>query len=199
MWRLLLAVSVSGCLPAECWELEPGQCTATVEGRLYVNSHGCPLGLHCSLIEAIASATELPCSEAPVSLPLLSSHCGTRLPLKNFQSGHYIVECDSDLDCTLEDGTTTVCKCGLRSDGRGVCTADPSNSIFDAYWEDCMDGELYSSDAEDMWALHLALWPLQLSDLSCAEVFAELQELALRQDTYRVAALYLAMSWAAWT
>lgn len=198
MWQLLLVAGAAGCQPAECWELEPGQCTTIVEGRLYVNSQGCPVGLHCSLIEALASPTGLPCSEATVSLPLLSTHCGIRLPHKNFKSGRYIVECESEMDCELEDGGTTACKCGLRSDGRGVCVADPSNSLFDAYWEDCIDGELYSSDAEEMWALHLALWPLQLSDLSCVEVFAEIQELAIRQDTYKAAALCLAICWLVW-
>lgn len=200
MWQLfLLSACAAGCRPAECWELELDQCSVVEEGRLYVNSKGCPWDLHCSLIEVLASPTGLPCSETPIDLPLFTAHCGTRLPLKDFESGHSIVECESEQDCRLVDGSTTACQCGLRSDGRGLCVADLSNSVFDAYWEDCVDGRLYSSDAVDMWSLHMALWPLQLSDLTCSDFFSELQELALRQDTYKVAGLWLTLGWLAWT
>lgn len=200
MWVLALIppVLIQGCLPAKCVELDAGVCTEVREGALYVNSNGCPWGWGCSVVEAVEGETSLNCTETRPSLPLYTSHCGTRLLNKDFLAGHYIVECETSRDCTMQDGEMATCKCSLRAEGRGICVAHLSSSVYDAYWADCVNGHLYSTDAVEMWSLYIALWPLQFSNLPCSQIFTELQELSIRQDTYIAAAHFLIASSLTW-
>jgi hypothetical protein len=53
--------------------------------------------------------------------------------------GTYPRQCLTDLDCDSIDGTAGVCQCGM--DGRAYCRAKFGSSVFNEYWEYCVEDD----------------------------------------------------------
>ena len=195
---LVVAARAMTCPLAECQALDPGVCSEIQDGKLLVNTARCPQGTYCNVHAALGTPTQH-CSPT-ATLPPALSLCGERLSAREFKRGPGLVECDQDSDCMTVDGLLQPCICGLRSNGKGLCAADPSSAVFEAYWQDCEGGEMYSSDGQDFWSLYISLWVFLQTDLECRETFYELQELEMRRDTYLASSVALAaMSLVIWT
>jgi len=203
---LCLAVLVVGsqgvCPLVQCADLQSGVCARGKDvNTLEINSQGCPSGTIClaqgvndwwgSLYHPVGAT--IPC--LPGNSTLVQElqfypyyYCGAREHMKSFLSGTLVLECDTEKDCALEDGSFAPCVCGLRSDSaKGYCQPSFSSVQFEAFWKSCDNG--FTQD----YALALyqtqtwRLFPFLQHHASCVpRLFSDLQsysQLHLQQVT----------------
>lgn len=150
---MLAALIVAGLVVARGWVLCPLVTCAmldsnvcaqrTKDGDVIVNDSGCQDNYVCPFL-AVLSWVESNSTALFACVPGSSLHagenwqCEQRQALKNLAEGTYPKACISDDECTLMDGSTTVCACAARtSSSSGLCQPDKSSDMFEEYWEEC--------------------------------------------------------------
>jgi hypothetical protein len=93
---------------------------------------------------------------------------------RNLVSGQPPLQCSTDADCLLEDGTFATCICGM--DGTSYCKPDYYDNVFSAFTDQCKNGEMDQEVFVEWVRYHHYYIPLQ-SAPDCGEnLFMELQK-----------------------
>lgn len=202
---LIMAGRSALCPLVTCVNLDTGVCAyKSTGGGLFLTAKGCPKGTQCSAYQIYPNwwpyaypGNSITCEEAQVVTVVTNAtyvpvQCLQRLPGKNFKGGQQLVECQSDSDCELEDGTVTFgsCKCGFRAFGLGVCSPDPSNALFQGYWDQCsLTGCLEDRAAFQYWSFYMNVFSFISYNVKCAENIAEVELLSrLHMSAYGISA-----------
>jgi hypothetical protein len=142
----LLTLTVAWkCKPFSCEVLPEGLCAVfRKEGDVLVNSEVCDVGMTCYLSKFRTLAErgdfdlEVYCQLLPDSLVDYDDTafiCPQRNSTQRLKSGTHPKVCTSDQDCSLEDGSSSECDCGLN--GRSYCRPSQSTEVFDFFWKEC--------------------------------------------------------------
>ena len=203
---LALALTATATCPVmECANLQPGVCARqSAQFTVQLSNSPCPQGDACSAVgvldwyQSLSSVVgeTLPCQPAvslsPLTEPQLypTYFCGDRAANKTLTAGSSVLECTTDSDCQLLDGSYGQCKCSLRGDSHlGFCQPEFSSTVFDGFWTRCVDGFVEDYGVAvyytELWRLYAYLQ----GRVGCADgLFFELQEFAVKGKYFQVAA-----------
>ena len=197
---LLGLASASICPLYSCSsELPEDICGTRLDYQTFLlNSNGCSSS-DCSVFTLSAwtwNSESITQACAPVHDPFqpalnwTSQRCPSMQENKGFKNYAQNLTCYSEEDCELQDGSYTECVCVYRSDGMGVCRADPSDPVtFAGYWEECNANYGYIKDqkAYMYWTWYRENWVWTQSNVDCVGMFWELDKLQYLQGEYESA------------
>lgn len=177
-----------------------------------INSNGCMDGYTCSAVtistwagkiftgglgtSTTAKECEAVTTDTTATGTFISAACPAKLANKSFKSGQTVQTCEEDEDCLLSDGTKTLCVCGFRTDGLGICSADYSNEqLFGGFWEECGSSNVITDeDTALYWTAYMANWVYEQSTIDCTAIFAENQQVKKLFDNYDAAGVLTAVA-----
>ena len=109
--------------------------------------------------------------------------CLQRLQGKDLATGSHPKDCTSNHDCLLQDGTYSLCLCGVRTiNTNGICSPDMSSALFSSYWEACdSQGFIPQKDMGFYYSVLQRVYHLVQSDVTCAPQL--LWEFSILQDS----------------
>ena len=190
-WVLLglLPVIWASCPVISCLSLESGVCAYKNSARaLFVSTHRCSEGLACRTSSIYPywwanapAGSPLYCESIPL-LPETVNATFIPQPCLRFESGKELkrgveVECQSDKDCEMMDGTYIVggCRCAFRGSGLGLCQPHPSSSVFQGYLSACERGNGVVRSRKDFeyWSFYMNYYVFLTSDISCSRNLLE--------------------------
>lgn len=115
--------------------------------------------------------------------------CMQRLQGKELASGSHPKDCTSNHDCLLQDGTYSLCLCGVRTiNTNGICSPEMSSALFSNYWGSCDNkGFIQEKDMGFYYSVLQRVYHLVQSDVTCAPQllweFSILQDAELRMQS----------------
>lgn len=188
----LLGLASARCPAVSCESLSSNICVQQTGAYAYsVNKDGCESGSACNMAAYLAllgttalettSSTSLSCYTLPTSTTEVDwkpVNCETKLPAKVWSNGGTLLLCQDDSDCLMQDGTWTTCACVPREDKNGVCVPHSSNTdIFAGYWANCgLNNVMAEEVAYAYWSFALSNWVYTQSDVSCSDIFYEVDQ-----------------------
>lgn len=201
----LLGLAAARCPAVSCASLSSNICVQQTGAYAYtVNSDGCDSGSACNmaayltLLETTDLTTTNSKSLSCYTLPTNTNEvdwkpvsCEAKLPAKVWSNGGTLLLCQDDSDCLMQDGTWTTCACVPREDKNGVCVPHPSNTdLFARYWTDCgLNNVLAEEVAYTYWSFALTNWVYTQSDMSCRDIFYEVDQYDSLLGHYEAAAV----------
>lgn len=108
--------------------------------------------------------------------------CMQRSPAKELSEGSHPKDCASNHDCLLQDGSFSLCLCGVRTiNTNGICSPDISSALFSNYWAACdSKGFVQDRDMGFYYSVLQRVYHIVQSDVTCAPQL--LWEFSILQD-----------------
>lgn len=199
----LWSLAAARCPTVTCDSLSSNVCVQQTGAYAYsVNEDGCDSDYSCEMSAYIAllgtaeltsgSLNTLSChttSSSSNDVDWKPVNCEAKQSAKVWSNGGTLLFCQDDSDCLMQDGTWSTCACVPRKDKNGVCVPHSSNTdVFAGYWKNCgLNNVMAEEMAYRYWSFALSNWVYTQSDLSCSDIFSEVDEYASLLDDYESA------------
>lgn len=181
------------CFKASCATLGYNVCASFSGSELNMNVLNCTEGLHCSIFEthhwaqlrAQAGDNDgtLWCSDSEYDPPspifdASQVTCGSRDPRQTLVEGVYPKQCESPMDCELQNGEYSNCECGL--DGFSYCAIEWGSTVMSDFWNACNNStNLIDASDYKYWNEYRKIYIFDKTKPICAAaLFDEFQFLA---------------------
>lgn len=202
---LSLAHAAMNCPIYTCASLDSNVCISYTSSpaTFEINWNGCESDYSCSA-ETVSSwastilpsitTSSLECVPVPVvsqsTTALTTYPCIAKNANKSFVNHATKVDCNSESDCGLVDGSFAECRCVMGRRTSGICIPDPSNEeVFEGYWEDCGSENTLDKEKSEYWQYYKLVWVYTQSSVSCSGIFSEIHNLSDLEDAKDGAAM----------
>ena len=208
VWLLLVPAAALVCPTFNCGSLGSLACTKKVSpAQIMLNDETCADGTSCFAsgvyewwwLETTSSGSTFNCKSG-LNSTIADLPCTGRAKDKDLLSGAHPKDCVDDSDCQTKDHVITpgACACSLRiANSKGICTPDPSSSLYDQYWARC---STMTTVEKQYWNVFIPSYVYLQGDVACSLMLIELQMAKAASDDLlnlalpRLVAVYITMA-----